>query len=229
MNVSAPSSRTDTICFAASGWFGATINASSSVTTGIDLIDWSVGLKVTTPISTSRPRISEGIRLARLRFTSILMCGWRARNTGINGSRPHHRVFVRAQSQFAAVQVAQLADGGVGVLAQVQHLLRKIEQHPSRGRQRAVLRRTIEQRARPSSASSRRIAWLTAGCVRCRTSAAREKLFSCATAKNTSNWLISKRVPLSCRLSRLSGRLMISQHVIDFIKIITLTFAGSQS
>ena len=39
----------------------------------------------------------------------------------------------------------------------------------------------------PSSASRRRMAWLTAGCVRCNVSAAREKLFSRATAANTSS------------------------------------------
>src|SRR6266852_5084397 len=36
----------------------------------------------------------------------------------------------------------------------------------------------------PSSTSSRRTAWLTAGCVRCTLAAAREKLRSCATARN---------------------------------------------
>src|SRR2546422_10521838 len=35
----------------------------------------------------------------------------------------------------------------------------------------------------PSSTSSRRTAWLTAGCVRCTLAAAREKLRSCATAR----------------------------------------------
>src|SRR5437763_15160028 len=35
----------------------------------------------------------------------------------------------------------------------------------------------------PSSPSSRRTAWLTAGCVRCTLAAAREKLRSCATAR----------------------------------------------
>src|SRR5260370_20039962 len=43
----------------------------------------------------------------------------------------------------------------------------------------------------PSSASRRRIAWLTAGWVRCSASAAREKLFCWATARKTSSWLIS--------------------------------------
>src|SRR5216683_1656445 len=39
----------------------------------------------------------------------------------------------------------------------------------------------------PSSTSSRRTAWLTAGCVRCTLAAAREKLRSCATARKTFN------------------------------------------
>ena len=75
MNDSAPNSRTETTCFSASGCDGATISASSSLIAGTEAIAWSVGLNETTPISTPRPNTSEAIRLARLRFTSTLMCG----------------------------------------------------------------------------------------------------------------------------------------------------------
>ncbi len=87
MNDSAPNSRTDTTSFVASGCEGATINASSSLIAGTDAIAWSVGLNETTPISTPRPNTSEAIRLARLRFTSTLMSGCRARKTASTGSR----------------------------------------------------------------------------------------------------------------------------------------------
>ena len=109
MKASAPSSRTETIFFAANGWFGATTKANSSTAIAMDLMAWSVGLKETTPISTSRPRISPGIRLARLRFTSILMCGCRARKVGIKGSR-HITVYSLAPSAKLTSRTAENVD-----------------------------------------------------------------------------------------------------------------------
>src|SRR5207244_2509101 len=44
------------------------------------------------------------------------------------------------------MQIAQLANRAVSVLPEVQHLLRKVEQHAPGGRQRAVLRRAVEKR-----------------------------------------------------------------------------------
>src|SRR6266581_7277248 len=44
------------------------------------------------------------------------------------------------------MQIAQLPNRAVSVLPEIQHLLRKVEEHTPRSRQRAVLRRAIEQR-----------------------------------------------------------------------------------
>ncbi len=44
----------------------------------------------------------------------------------------HHRVFVGAQGQLAVLQVPQFFDRSMGALTQIQHLLGKIEQHPTR-------------------------------------------------------------------------------------------------
>src|SRR5262249_50256117 len=47
------------------------------------------------------------------------------------------------------VKVAELANRRVGVMTQVQHLLRKVEKDPPRGGQRAVLGRAVEERLAP--------------------------------------------------------------------------------
>ena len=41
----------------------------------------------------------------------------------------HHGVFIRAQGEFAAMEVAQFTNRRMRMAAQIQHLLRKIEEH----------------------------------------------------------------------------------------------------
>ena len=77
-----------------------------------------------------------------------------------------HRRLVGADDDPAPANLLQLADGDFGVGGQRQQPAGVLlEQTPGVG-QRAVADDRSNSRS-PSSSSSRRIAWLTAGCVRC--------------------------------------------------------------
>ena len=104
----------------------------------------------------------------------------------MSGSSVCTAAFVGADEHAAAPQVAQLAHRRLGLLGQPHQPLRVVLQHAAGLGERAVFDERSNSRS-PSSSSSRRTAWLTAGWVRCTLAAAREKLRSAATARNTCN------------------------------------------
>ncbi len=167
------------------------------------------GRKEMTPSSKVRRFSSSGMREASMRCTVTLDVGKLAAE-GVDGRQQVHAgVLVGRQLQLAALQALQLAEGAGGLAAQRQQAQRVVAQQSARRRSASRRARRGRRAFRPPTASSLRMTWLTAGWVRCRRTAAREKLRSSATARKVSSWLSSMASPSAasgsvslCRASR---------------------------
>ena len=150
------------------------------------------GRKETMPISNVRRFSSSGMREASMRCTVTLICGYSRRNASMAGSRYMQVYSLAARCRLSAFEALQLAERAGRFAPQGHQAQRIIAQQDSGRGQRAVAGGPVEQDL-PHIRRACESTWLTAGWVRCRRAAAREKLRSSATARKVSSWQSSMR------------------------------------
>ena len=135
----------------------------------------------------------------------------------MSGSTRVDAALVGADEHAALPDVAQVGDGAGRLVGQPQQP--RARSRAAARRRRSACRRATSGRsaARPAPSSSRRMAWLTAGCVRRSLRAAREKLRSAATVAKT-----RRSSNVMCRSVQRQASTI--RYATTNLKIITLTF-----